>query len=55
MGAIINALFRLQRIERELAALRGKEESFRRMARAGAKQLEKQEAQRQAHMAEITR
>lgn len=55
MGAIINALFRLQRIERELAALRGKEESFRRMARAGAKQLEKQESQRQAHMAEIAR
>lgn len=55
MGAIINALFRLQKVDRELATLRSKEESFRRLARAGAKQLEKQDAQRQAHMAEITR
>jgi len=55
MGAILDALHRLQEIERKLNTYRGKEESYRRQARTVNRQIAKGAADCEAHQAAVTR
>jgi len=53
MGALLEALCRLQDIERELTRLRQKEESLKRLIRTHQRQVEKNEAKHKAHLEKI--
>ncbi len=55
MGAIIEALHRLQTIQRDLDILRGKEESIQRQIRACKRQLASNESEYDAHRQSITK
>ncbi len=55
MGAILDALHHLQKIERNLSRFRAKEESFRRQARKNQKQIEKLQSEYEAHLQGVQR
>ena len=55
MGAIIEALTRLQDIERKLAEKKDKQASYRRQIRACRRQAEKNEADRESHHQQVTK
>lgn len=55
MGAMLDALQRLQEIERKLNKFREKEESIRRQIRAAARQIAKSVAEGKSHADEVTR
>ncbi len=55
MGALVDALHRLQKIESDLSTFRAREDAIRRKARSTQRQITKNQAEFEAHQQEVQR